>query len=116
MWPGLPGERGPGHVIWVLWGLDPSTTDCQGCAHTGHQKYCGKCGIDPDISSGVGEVIPWCTLLLGWVCGLLLRGVLTIGAELVRPRCSSIPSKDVTYLSLVRHRLLPLTMVRTGIV
>src|SRR5699024_937500 len=89
MWPGLPGERGPGHVIWVLWGLDPSTTDCQGCAHTGHQQYCGKCGIDPDISSGVGKVVPWSTRLLGWVGGFLLRGVLTIGAELMRPLSSS---------------------------
>src|SRR5690625_4968430 len=115
MWPGLPGERGPGHVIWVLWGLDPSTTDCQGCAHTGHQQYCGKCGIDPDISSGVGKVIPWSTRLLGWVGGFLLRGVLTIGAELMRPLSSSTLSKDITFLGLGRDRHQPLTRVRTGI-
>src|SRR5699024_10611354 len=115
MWPGLPGERGPGHVIWVLWGLDPSTTDCQGCAHTGHQQYCGKCGIDPDISSGVGKVIPWSTRLLGRVGGFLLRGVLTIGAELMRPLSSSTLSKDITLLGLDRKRHQQLTRVRTGI-
>src|SRR5699024_9349920 len=115
MWPGLPGERGPGHVIWVLWGLDPSTTDCQGCAHTGHQQYCGKCGIDPDISSGVGKVIPWSTRLLGRVGGFLLRGVLTIGAELMRPLSSSTLSKDITLLGLGRDRHQPLTRVRPGI-
>src|SRR5699024_12399130 len=115
MWPGLPVERGAGHIIWVLWGLDPSTTDCQGCAHTGHQQYCGKCGIDPDISSGVGKVIPWSTRLLGWVGGFLLRGVLTIGAELMRPLSSSTLSKDITFLGLGRDRHQPLTRVRTGI-
>src|SRR5690625_896849 len=115
MWPGLPGERGPGHVIWVLWGLDPSTTDRQGCADTGHQQYCGKCGIDPDISSGVGKVIPWSTRLLGRVGGFLLRGVLTIGAELMRPLSSSTLSKDITLLGLGRDRHQPLTRVRTGI-
>src|SRR5699024_7127851 len=115
MWPGLPVERGAGHIIWVLWGLDPSTTDCQGCAHTGHQQYCGKCGIDPDISSGVGKVIPWSTRLLGWVGGFLLRGVLTIGAELMRPLSSSTLSKDITLLGLGRDRHQPLTRMRTGI-
>src|SRR5690625_1676830 len=115
MWPGLPGERGPGHMIWVLCGLDPSTTAGQVCAHTGHAQYCGKCGIDPDISSGVGKVIPWSTRLLGWVGGFLLRGVLTIGAELMRPLSSSTLSKDITLHSLGRDRHQPLTRVRTGI-
>src|SRR5699024_1862823 len=115
MWPGLPGERGPGHVIWVLWGLDPSTTDCQGCAHTGHQQYCGKCGIDPDISSGVGEVIPWSTRLLGRVDRFLLSEVLTISAELMRLHTSSTLNTDKTLLGLGRDRHQPLTRVRTGI-
>src|SRR5699024_437578 len=101
--------------IWVLWGLDPSTTDCQGCAHTGHQQYCGKCGIDPDISSGVGKVIAWSTRLLGRVSGLLLRGALALGAELMRPLSGSTLSKDVTYLGLRSDRHQPLTRVRTGI-
>src|SRR5699024_5963455 len=79
------------------------------------QQYCGKCGIDPDISSGVGKVVPWSTRLLGWVGGFLLRGVLTIGAELMRPLSSSTLSKDITFLGLGRDRHQPLTRVRTGI-
>src|SRR5699024_8879653 len=75
----------------------------------------GKCGIDPDISSGVGKVIPWSTRLLGRVGGFLLRGVLTIGAELMRPLSSSTLSKDITLLGLGRDRHQPLTRVRTGI-
>src|SRR5699024_6228646 len=70
---------------------------------------------DPDISSGVGKVIPWSTRLLGWVGGFLLRGVLTIGAELMRPLSSSTLSKDITLLGLGRDRHQPLTRVRTGI-
>src|SRR5699024_3606967 len=115
MWPGLPGERGPGHVIWGLWGLEWSTTDCQGCARTGHHHYCDECGIYPDIRSGVGKVGPWRTRLLGWGGGVLLRGVLTIGAELMRPLSSSTLSKDITFLGLGRDRHQPLTRVRTGI-
>src|SRR5699024_9238098 len=115
MYPGLPGERGLGYVIWAFWGLDSSSTDCHGCPHTGHQQYCSKSGIDPDRSSGVGKVIRWSTRLLGWVGGFLLRGVLTIGAELMRPLSSSTLSKDITLHSLGRDRHQPLTRVRTGI-